>query len=213
MGYRYIDSGAMYRAVTLFVIMNDIPLDELERMNEEQIRSMMQFVNISFHVNTETGFSEVYLNEVNVEKRIRDLQVSDLVSPVSAIPAIRHELVAQQQAYGERKGVVMDGRDIGTKVFPEAEVKIFMTAKKEIRAKRRFDELNAKGFMVTMDEVIENLESRDHSDTHRTESPLRKAIDAVVLDNSHMTEEEQLEFALDLIRQHGIRVPEYAPTR
>ena len=199
LSYRYIDSGAMYRAVTLFIQQHDVSLDELKSMTPEQVNSMLEHIHISFHINRDTGLSEVYLNEINVENRIRDLHVSDWVSPVSAIPVIRHRMVAQQQNYGRSKGIVMDGRDIGTRVFPDAEIKIFMTARKEVRAKRRFDELNSKGFMVTMDEVTRNIEERDHTDTHRSESPLRKAQDAIELDNSEMSEQEQLQFALSLI--------------
>lgn len=199
-GYRYIDSGAMYRSVTLFVQQHGLSLEDLQNMSEAQLEAMLDHIHVSFHVNPETGLSEVYLNEINVEKKIRDLKVSDWVSPVSAIPAIRHRMVALQQGYGKQKGIVMDGRDIGTKVFPEAELKIFMTAKKEVRAKRRFDELNSKGFMVTMDEVLKNIEDRDHTDTHRAESPLRRANDALILDNSDLSEEQQLDFAMKLIK-------------
>jgi cytidylate kinase len=205
LGYRYIDSGAMYRAVTYFVQQHDISLDQLNSMTAEQINAMLDHIHIAFHVNPETGLSEIFLNDVNIEKRIRDLKVSDWVSPVSAIPAIRHRMVAQQKGYGAHKGIVMDGRDIGTSVFPDAELKIFMTARPEIRAKRRFDELNNKGFMVTMDEVFRNIEERDYADTHRAESPLRKAEDAVVLDNSDLNEQEQLQFVLDLIEQRILR--------
>jgi cytidylate kinase len=206
--YRYIDSGAMYRAVTFFIQQNDISLEQLQSMSPEQIERMMDHVHITFRINHETGLSEVYLNEQNVEQKIRDLKVSDWVSPVSAIPEIRHRLVALQQSYGKEKGIVMDGRDIGTEVFPGAELKIFMTARKEVRAKRRFDEMSEKGFMVTMDEVARNIEDRDYTDTHRAESPLRKAGDAIVLDNSDMNETEQLAFAMNLVRNvlDGIRV-------
>lgn len=200
MGYHYIDSGAMYRGVTYYVQQHGISLDELQSMTEEQLYTMLDNIHLAFEVDPETGGSELYLNGVNIERKIRDLKVSEWVSPVSAIPAIRHRMVALQKSYGINKGVVMDGRDIGTKVFPDAELKIFMIARKEVRAKRRFDELNTKGFMVTMDEVIDNIEKRDHTDTHRAESPLRQADDAVVLDNSELTEQEQLEFALSLIR-------------
>ena len=199
--YRYIDSGAMYRAVTLFIQTHDVSLEQLENMTTDQINSMMDHIHITFHVNPETGFSEVYLNEVNVEKYVRDLRVSDWVSPVSAIPAIRHRLVAQQKSYGQQKGIVMDGRDIGTSVFPDAELKIFMTARKELRAKRRFDELNQKGFMVTFDEVVKNIQDRDFRDTNRSESPLRKADDAIILDNSDLTEQQQMEFAMELVEK------------
>lgn len=201
MGYRYIDSGAMYRAVTLFVQQHGLSLDDLASMTEDQLEKMLDHIHISFHLNPETGSSEVYLNELNVEKKIRDLKVSDWVSPVSAIPAIRHRMVALQQSYGKIKGIVMDGRDIGTQVFPHAELKIFMTAKNETRAKRRFDEFSQKGFMVTMDEVIRNIEERDYTDTHRSESPLRKADDAIILDNSSISEQQQLDFAMNLIHE------------
>lgn len=201
LGYRYIDSGGMYRAVTFFIQQHGISLAELNSMTEEQINSMMDHINIAFNVDPETGLSEVYLNDQNIENKIRDLRVSDWVSPVSAIPAIRHRLVTLQHGYGRNKGVVMDGRDIGTRVFPDAELKIFMTARPEIRAKRRFDELNSKGYMVTMDEVFQNIVDRDHADTHRSESPLRQAEDAIVLDNSNMTEKQQLEFAMKLVRE------------
>lgn len=207
LGYSYIDSGAMYRAVTLFIQQHDITMEQLAAMTEKQMAGLMDNIHISFHVNPNTGLSEVFLNGLNVETRIRDLKVSDWVSPVSAIPEIRHRMVELQQSYGSHKGVVMDGRDIGTMVFPSAELKIFMTARHEIRAKRRFDELNAKGFMVTMDEVMKNIQDRDYTDTHRSESPLRQADDAVVLDNSNLTEQEQFQFALDLVRKKNIEVP------
>jgi cytidylate kinase len=201
LGYRYIDSGAMYRAVTLFIQRHDVSLEQLKAMTPDQINSMMDHITITFHLNPETNLSEVFLNEYNVERFIRDLWVSEWVSPVSAIPEIRHRLVAQQQEYGKQKGIVMDGRDIGTMVFPQAELKIFMTARKEIRAKRRFDELNQKGFMVTFDEVMKNIQDRDFTDTHRSESPLRKADDAIILDNSDLTEQQQLDFAMDLVKE------------
>ena len=201
LSYRYIDSGAMYRSVTLFVQQHGLSLAELEAMTPTQIEGMLNHIHITFHINPETGLSEIFLNEINVERKIRDLKVSDWVSPVSAIATIRHAMVHLQQSYGKQKGIVMDGRDIGTKVFPSAELKIFMTAQKEIRAKRRFEELNQKGFMVTMDEVLKNIEDRDHTDTHRSESPLRRADDAVILDNSNLSEQEQLQFAMDLFKE------------
>lgn len=198
--YRYIDSGAMYRAVTLFIQTHDVSIDQFQEMTSDQVEAMMKHIQITFQLNPETKLSEVYLNGVNVENKIRDLRISDWVSPVSAIPAIRHKLVALQKSYGISKGIVMDGRDICTRVFPNAELKFFMTARKEVRAKRRFDELNQKGFMVTIDEVIKNIDERDYTDTHRSESPLRKAEDAIILDNSDLTEQEQLEFAMNLVR-------------
>ncbi|HQW23698.1 MAG TPA: (d)CMP kinase [Bacteroidia bacterium] len=201
LGYRYIDSGAMYRAVTLFVQQHGLSLDDLQSMSEDQLEAMLDHIHVAFHINPDNGHSEVYLNEINVEKKIRDLKVSDWVSPVSAIPVIRHRMVALQQGYGNHKGIVMDGRDIGTMVFPHAELKIFMTANKEVRAKRRFDEFSSKGFMVTMDEVLKNIEDRDYTDTHRSESPLRRAEDAIILDNSNLTEDQQLDFAMKLINE------------
>lgn len=200
LGYRYIDSGAMYRAVTLFMLQHDLSVSDLERMTPGQIDAMLDNVVITFEINPETGLSEVNLNGLNVEKQIRDMRISELVSPVSAIPQIRHRMVDLQKSYGQQKGIVMDGRDIGTTVFPDAELKIFMTARPEVRAKRRFDELNNKGFMVSMDEVIRNIQERDHTDTHRKESPLRQAEDAVILDNSDLDQDQQLAFALQLAR-------------
>ncbi|HNQ62214.1 MAG TPA: (d)CMP kinase [Bacteroidia bacterium] len=206
LGYRYIDSGAMYRAITLFIQQHGITLEELNKMTAPQLERLMDHIHISFHLNPETGLSEVYLNDENVEEKIRSLKVSDWVSPVSAIPEIRNRMVALQQSYGKQKGIVMDGRDIGTRVFKEAELKIFMIANKSIRAKRRFDELNEKGFMVTIDEVTKNIEDRDYTDTHRSESPLRQAEDAVVLDNSEMDQDQQLEFTLEQLRKLNVEV-------
>jgi len=203
LNYRYIDSGAMYRAVTLFMLEENIKVDELANWPESELEKFLDKVHITFEINPLTGLSEVVLNGRNVEKLIRDLRISDLVSPVSAIPSIRHRMVDLQKSYGNRKGIVMDGRDIGTTVFPEAELKLFMTARKEVRAKRRFDELNEKGFMVTVDEVMKNIAERDHTDTHRKESPLRQSDDAVVLDNSDMNQQEQLDFTLQLIRERA----------
>lgn len=203
LGYRYIDSGAMYRAVTLFMLQHDLTIDELQSMNHEEMERFLDNVHITFEINPETGLSEVVLNGLNVEKSVREMQVSDLVSPVSAIPQIRHRMVDLQKSYGTEKGIIMDGRDIGTTVFPDAELKIFMTARPEVRAKRRFDELNDKGFMVTMDEVHRNIRERDHTDTHRAESPLRQSLDAVVLDNSELDQQQQLDFALQLVRQQS----------
>jgi len=199
--YNFIDSGSMYRAITWYLIENKISLKTLKELEEPELDSLLDKIDITFQVNKSTSLSEVYLNGENVESVIRDMKVSDMVSPVSSIPAIRKRMVKLQQSYGDRKGIVMDGRDIGTKVFPEAELKIFMTADKSVRAKRRFDELTAKGFVVTMDEVYRNIEERDYADTTRAESPLRQAPDAIVLDNSHLTEKQQLEFALNEFRK------------
>jgi len=204
--YNFIDSGSMYRAVTLYLIGHSISVEELKAMDASALGDLLKQIQITFKVNPETRLSEVYLNGKNVEAYIRELKVSDQVSPVSAIPQIRKQMVKLQQSYGEQKGVVMDGRDIGTKVFPDAELKFFMTANKTIRAKRRFDELTAKGFVVTMDEVYRNIEERDYADTHRSESPLRQADDAIVLDNSNMDENEQLDFALKHLQKMHIVV-------
>lgn len=186
LGYIFIDTGAMYRAVTLFAMRNglaDRPEALAERLPE---------VRIEFRFNPATGRSDVYLNDENVETEIRRIDVSNRVSAVSSIPAVRAKLVAMQQEMGRRKGVVMDGRDIGTMVFPEAELKIFMTADPHVRAERRYKELIAKGEEVSLAEIERNIRERDHQDETRAVSPLRRAADAVVLDNSGMTVEEQM---------------------
>lgn len=196
-GYAYIDTGAMYRAVTLYCLNNN--LIDGDTVNTEQLEKDMSGIDISFSVNPETGASQTMLNGKNVEKEIRDMRVSGKVSIVAAIPFVRHALVHQQQKMGESKGIVMDGRDIGTVVFPNAEMKVYVDASPETRAQRRYDELRAKGdTSVTYEEVLENVKSRDHIDQTREESPLRKADDAIVLDNSHMTIEEQNKWLLDL---------------
>ena len=200
LSYVFIDSGSMYRAVTWYLLNNDITPEAVSAMTPEQLAELLDQIHISFSVNPDTGLSEVFLNGQNVESLIRTLQVSDQVSAVSAVPEIRHRMVALQKSYGRDKGIVMDGRDIGTTVFPDAELKLFMTANKQVRARRRFEELTAKGYTVTMDEVYRNIEERDHADTHRQESPLRQAEDAIVLDNSDLNEQQQLEFALEQLR-------------
>ena len=199
--YNYIDSGAMYRAVTLHMLDNNLSIGDLNEMNEEQMQDFLSGIKITFHLNPETKLSEIYLNGVNVDSDIRTMRISDLVSPVSAIAAIRKRMVEKQKWYGGHKGIVMDGRDIGTTVFPSAELKIFMTARNDVRAKRRFDELTAKGYTVTMEDVYRNIESRDYQDTHRAESPLRQAEDAIVLDNSELNEKEQMAIALEWVNQ------------
>ena len=204
--YHFIDSGSMYRAVTFYLVENKISLQQLQGMKPEELESLLDKIDITFKVNPSTGLSEVYLNGKNVEAYIRELKISDLVSPVSAIPAIRKRMVKLQQSYGEKKGIVMDGRDIGTKVFPDAELKIFMTANDAVRAKRRFDELTAKGFMVTMDEVHRNIRERDYADTHRAESPLRQAPDAILLDNSNLDEQEQFDFVMNELEKMKVLV-------
>ncbi len=188
-GYIYIDSGAMYRAVTLYCLEHN--LIDGDTVNTEALEPLMPEIHIDFRPNAETGKTHTYLNGVDVEQEIRSMRVSDKVSPVSAIPFVRTAMVALQQQMGERKGIVMDGRDIGTTVFPHAELKIFVTASAETRAQRRVDELQAKGVDVNFEEVVANINKRDHIDQTRKESPLRKANDAITLDNSHMTIEEQ----------------------
>lgn len=188
-GYIYIDSGAMYRAVTLYCIENG--LFNNEKVNVEQLKEKMSHIHISFKINPITNKPETYLNEKNVEKAIRSMQVSAKVSPVSTIDFVREALVELQQAMGNEKGIVMDGRDIGTTVFPNAELKIFVTASAEVRAQRRYDELIAKGSAVNYDEILANVKERDFIDQNRAISPLKKAEDALTLDNSHMTIQEQ----------------------
>ena len=196
LGYTYIDSGAMYRAVALFAYRNGWMTDT--DINETELQKHISEIEISFETNPE-GQQETYLNGENVEKEIRSLQIGNGASRVSTIGFVRRELVRQQQEMGKKKGVVMDGRDIGTVVFPDAELKIFLTASPEVRAQRRFDEMKAKGENPIFDEVLANVKERDLRDTTRDESPLRKADDAIELDNSHITIEEQLQWALDLV--------------
>lgn len=196
-GYAYIDTGAMYRAVTLYCINNN--LIDGDCVNTAQLEKNINEINISFSVNPETGESQTLLNGINVEKDIRSMHVSSKVSIVAAIPFVRRALVFQQQKMGERKGIVMDGRDIGTVVFPNAEMKVYVDASPETRAKRRFDELKAKGdTTTTYDEVLENVKYRDYLDQTREESPLKKAEDAIVLDNSNMTPDQQNRWLLDM---------------
>jgi cytidylate kinase len=194
-GYIYIDSGAMYRAVTLYAMQNGIIADGT--IDEERLRASIADIHIEFRLNAETGRPDTYLNGVNVEGKIRTLEVSNNVSPISAIGFVREAMVAEQQKMGEKRGIVMDGRDIGTTVFPEAELKIFVTASAEIRAQRRYDELKAKGEMSDFEKILENVKTRDHIDQTRAVSPLRKADDAILLDNSTMTIAEQKEWLLN----------------
>ena len=197
-GYIYIDSGAMYRAVTLYCLQNNLINDD-NTIDEEKLREQLPNIQIAFELNAETGKPDTYLNGQNVEAEIRGMEVSSLVSPVSAIGFVRKEMVKQQQAMSLKKGVVMDGRDIGTVVFPNAELKIFVTASPELRAKRRVDELRMRGNNdITYEEVLENIKYRDHHDKNRKESPLRKADDAIELDNSTINIEQQLQWAIDM---------------
>lgn len=191
-GYIYIDSGAMYRAVTLYSIENDIFRGE--QIDTEKLRSQIENIHISFLLNPETGRPDTYLNGVNVENKIRTMEVSSRVSPIATLDFVREAMVAQQQEMGRAKGIVMDGRDIGTTVFPDAELKIFVTASPEIRAQRRYDELKAKGQEASFDEILENVKQRDYIDQNREVSPLRKADDALLLDNSYLTISQQKEW-------------------
>jgi len=198
LGYVYVDTGAMYRAVTLYALQNNFINENSFKVNDFVLE--LDKINLSFKFNKALGFSEMYLNDVNVEKEIRTLEVSSYVSKVSAVPEVRYQLVKQQQKMGVGKGIVMDGRDIGTVVFPQAELKIFMTASPEIRAQRRYDELIKRGDKVNFDEVLQNVQERDYIDSHREDSPLIKAQDAIEIDNSNLTLEEQFESIMNLVR-------------
>jgi cytidylate kinase len=188
-GYIYIDSGAMYRAVTLYCLENQLFTEE--GIDTIRLEAAMPGIQISFQLNPETGRPMTFLNGANVEDRIRTMEVSNHVSPVAALPFVREALVKLQQEMGKEKGIVMDGRDIGTAVFPNAELKIFVTASAEIRAQRRYDELQAKGQEASFDAILANVKERDYIDQNREVSPLRQADDALLLDNSNLTIEEQ----------------------
>lgn len=197
-GYVYVDTGAMYRAVTLFAMRNNL-FNEDGSVKFPELELCLPEINISFQFNPETGRPDTYLNGEVVEKEIRGMEVSNHVSPIAAIPFVRSAMVEQQQQMGKDKGVVMDGRDIGTTVFPDAELKIFVTASAEVRAQRRYDELQEKGQPADFADILKNVQERDYIDTHREVSPLKKADDAIELDNSHMTIEEQNKW---LIKQY-----------
>lgn len=197
LGYVYVDSGAMYRSVTLFAMQNGFINEKGFDVNN--FVGQLSKINISFKFNNKLGFAEVYLNDVNVEKEIRTLKVSSFVSKVSAIPEVRYQLVKQQQQMGKNKGVVMDGRDIGTVVFPQAELKIFMNSSAETRAKRRYYELIEIGDDVSYEDVLKNVQERDYIDSHRKDSPLVKAQDAIEIDNSNLTRDEQFDKVLQLV--------------
>ncbi|MBF9252003.1 (d)CMP kinase [Pontibacter sp. 172403-2] len=194
LGYAYIDTGAMYRAVTLYMLRHHVALT-----NPKEVCDALDNIDISFHYNPKTKRNETYLNGLNVEDEIRKMYISNQVSEVSVVPEVRHAMVAQQQKMGRKRGVVMDGRDIGTAVFPDAEVKVFMTADVDTRARRRQQELLEKNQLVNLDEIRENLQKRDHIDSTRKESPLRRAEDAALLDTSHMTIDEQVDFVIDKV--------------
>lgn len=189
-GYVYVDTGAMYRSVTLYALRNKL-FDAEGNVKVDELEKKMPEIHISFKINEATGRPDCYLNGELVEKEIRSLEVSSHVSPIAAIPFVREALVAQQKKMGEDKGIVMDGRDIGTTVFPDAELKIFVTASSQVRAQRRYDELQEKGMPADFEDILKNVEERDYIDTHRETSPLRQAEDAIVLDNSQLTIPQQ----------------------
>ena len=197
LGYVYIDSGAMYRAITLYFLRNHVDWTAVKEVEEA-----LDNIDIDFHYNEATEKSEIYLNGENVEYVIRDLVVAEKVSDVAAIREVREFAVAQQRKMGKKKGIVMDGRDIGTTVFPRAELKIFMTADNAVRVERRFKELFEKNPNITIEEVKNNLEMRDYIDSNREVSPLRQAKDAIILDNTNITEEQQLKQALKWVKEH-----------
>ena len=198
LGYIYVDTGSMYRCVALYALQHKLFLKDGE-INIPELETAMPNINISFKLNKETGHPDTYLNNENVENKIRTMEVSSHVSSIAAIPFVREALVAQQQKMGKDKGIVMDGRDIGTVVFPNAELKIFVTASPEVRAQRRYDELMEKGMEADYNEILENVKRRDYIDSHRDVSPLRKADDAIELDNSNISIEEQKQW---LIKQY-----------
>lgn len=198
-GYIYVDTGAMYRTVTLFALRNGVFSGE--QLDAERLAALMPQLEVSFKLDPETNLPLAMLNGEVVEQEIRTMEVSSRVSPVAALPFVREAMTAMQQRMGEQKGIVMDGRDIGTVVFPQAELKIFVTASAEVRAQRRYDELKAKGENVTFEEILKNVQERDYIDSHREVAPLRQAEDALVLDNSNMTREEQNQWLLDAYRK------------
>ena len=197
LGYIFIDTGAMYRAVTLYALEQGAIRSGI--VHEEEVVRLLGDISISFRFNPERGASDIYVNGDYVEGKIRTIEVSNCVSAVSAIAEVRHKLVAMQQEMGRRRGVVMDGRDIGTVVFPDAELKIFMTADPHVRARRRYDELTAKGDNVSLEEIEQNVRDRDYQDMHRAISPLKQADDAIVLDNSAMSVDEQMKWVMERI--------------
>lgn len=199
-GYIYVDTGAMYRSVTLYALRHGL-FHEDGSVRTAELEQAMPDIRISFQLNPETGRPDTYLNGECVEQEIRSLEVSAHVSPIAAVGFVRRALVAQQQQMGQDKGVVMDGRDIGTVVFPDAELKVFVTASPEVRAQRRFDELQAKGMPADYEDILKNVQERDYIDSHREESPLRQADDALLLDNSNMTIPEQKAWLLERFRE------------
>ena len=195
-GYIYVDTGAMYRCVTLFALRNSL-FDADGSIKTAELENRMEQIDISFTLNAATGMPEACLNGENVEREIRGMEVSSHVSPIAALPFVREAMVDQQRRMGEAKGIVMDGRDIGTTVFPQAELKVFVTASAEVRAQRRYDELQAKGMPADYEDILKNVQERDYIDSHREVSPLRQADDALLLDNSHLTREEQQQWLME----------------
>lgn len=200
LGYIYVDTGAMYRAVTLFAMQHGL-FNADGSVKTQDLQQQMGHINITFKFNKLTGRPDTYLNNELVESNIRTLEVSNHVSQIAAIPFVREAMVAQQQRLGKDKAVVMDGRDIGTVVFPEAELKVFVTASAKVRAQRRYDELKEKGMPADFNDILKNVEERDYIDSHREVSPLRKAPDAIELDNSHMTIAEQSAWLMKLVKE------------
>ncbi|MFN7044803.1 MAG: (d)CMP kinase [Flavobacterium sp.] len=199
LGYVYVDTGAMYRAVAYFAMQHDLVSES--HLDAAGLVAQLPNINLRFQFNPALGFAEMYLNNENIETQIRTIEVSRMVSKVAEISEVRAKLVEQQQAMGKDKGIVMDGRDIGTVVFPEAELKLFMTASSQTRAQRRFDELVEKGQHITFEDVLQNVEERDYIDTHREDSPLVKADDAIEVDNSSLSKKEQFELVLNLVKE------------
>lgn len=199
LGYVYVDTGAMYRGITYYAMQHQLVSEQY--LDKEGLTAQLPQIKLQFKFNPALGFAEMYVNEINVEQQIRTIEVSRLVSKIAEISEVRAKLVEQQQQMGKDKGIVMDGRDIGTIVFPDAELKIFMTASAKTRALRRYDELIEKGQQVSFEEVLQNVEERDYIDTHRADSPLVKAYDAIELDNSVMTKQEQFDVVMDLVQQ------------
>lgn len=196
LGYIYVDTGAMYRTVTLYALRQQL-FEADGSVKAEELKQQMGQIEVSFALNPESGLPEALLNGENVEREIRGMEVSSHVSPIAALPFVREAMVDQQRRMGEAKGIVMDGRDIGTTVFPQAELKVFVTASAEVRAQRRYDELQAKGMPADYEDILKNVQERDYIDSHREVSPLRQADDALLLDNSHLTREEQQQWLME----------------
>ena len=199
LGYVYVDTGAMYRAVAYFAMQHNLVSET--HLDKAGLVAQLPNISLRFQFNPTLGFAEMYLNNENIETQIRTIEVSRMVSKVAEISEVRAKLVEQQQAMGKDKGIVMDGRDIGTVVFPDADLKLFMTASSKTRAQRRFDELVEKGQHITFEEVLQNVEERDYIDTHREDSPLVKAEDAIEVDNSSLSKKEQFELVLNLVKE------------